>query len=117
MLVAWAWPAGLAATVQPAGPVASIVNVISAAVPLWSVRLKVKVVAAGPRSSGKSEVSVTLPAAASATRIDSGSVSVGAAAGRGDADRVVPRGGAVGDLDVERDARAGSSGRRRRRRP
>ena len=54
VLVACAWPAGLAATVQPAGPTASIVNVISAEVSLWSVRLKVNVVLAGPLSSAKS---------------------------------------------------------------
>ena len=75
-LVAWAWPDGLAVTVHPGGPVASIVNAISAAVSLWIVTLNVNVVSAGPRWPGESVLSVTLPAAASATRIDSGSTAV-----------------------------------------
>ena len=76
VLVAWAWPAGLAATVQPSGPTASIVNVISAEVSLCSVRLYVKVVVEGPLRDAKSAVSVTSPAAASATRIEIGRTSV-----------------------------------------
>ena len=75
VLVAWAWPAGLAAIVQPAGPVASGVKLISAAVSLWTVRLNENVVSDGPLRSGESVVSVTSPAAASATRIVIGSVS------------------------------------------
>ncbi len=67
--------AGFAPTVQPSGPVACIVNVVSAAVSLWSVTLNVNVEPLAAWSSGKSEVSVTSPAAASATRIVSGSVS------------------------------------------
>jgi hypothetical protein len=74
-VVACASLCGLAPTVQPSGPVAFIVNVVSAAVSLWSVTLNVNVEPAAAWSSGKSEVSVTAPAAASATRIVSGSVS------------------------------------------
>ena len=77
MLVAWAWPAGFAETAQPsAGVVAFMENVVSVGVPLSSVMLNVNEPEAGPVSSGKSEVSVTAPAACSSTRTVSGRVAV-----------------------------------------
>ena len=84
VLVACAWPAGLAATVQPSGPAASIVNVISAEVSLWSVRLNVKVVVDGPLSSAKSAVSVTSPAGGVSDPDRERQASVAAAARRDD---------------------------------
>ena len=74
-VVACAWLAASRRRSSRPGPVACIVNVVSAAVSLWSVTLNVNVEPLAAWSSGKSEVSVTSPAAASATRIVSGSVS------------------------------------------
>ena len=73
VLVACAWLAGLAVTVQPSGPVAAIANVVSVAVPFRSERLNENVLDAGPRSSGKSEVRVTSPPTFASVRMVSGS--------------------------------------------
>src|SRR6188472_4204298 len=62
-LAACDWPASVASTVQPVGPVPSAANVRSSDVSFERFRLKVYETPDGPRRSGTSVVSVSSPAA------------------------------------------------------